>query len=305
MEPEKEPTVFELELLEEETMTLQDSINLNDSLSVFLKDISQINLLTRDEEIDLAKKISSGLNSTDETIIQLGKEARDKMIVSNLRLVVSVAKKFSFSNLSLMDLIQEGTLGLMKAVDRFDVDKGFKFSTYATWWIRQSISRSISNHSKTIRVPVHVYDMLFKVRKVMKKYFDDHGIKPDIEQVSIICGIPISTLRLIYLYTDDTISLDIPIGDGNSTLNDSTKDTNNPNPEEWTRINELEEYVLNIIEVLDDRERIIIKMRFGIDCEEKTLAEIGQTLGITRERVRQLEKKGIDKLRKLLNENRN
>lgn len=305
MEPEKEPTVFELELLEEETMTLQDSINLNDSLSVFLKDISQINLLTRDEEIDLAKKISSGLNSTDEMIIQLGKEARDKMIVSNLRLVVSVAKKFSFSNLSLMDLIQEGTLGLMKAVDRFDVDKGFKFSTYATWWIRQSISRSISNHSKTIRVPVHVYDMLFKVRKVMKKYFDDHGIKPDIETVSIICGIPVSTLRLIYLYTDDTISLDIPIGDGNSTLNDSTKDTNNPNPEEWTRINELEEYVLNIIEVLDDRERIIIKMRFGIDCEEKTLAEIGQTLGITRERVRQLEKKGIDKLRKLLNENRN
>jgi RNA polymerase primary sigma factor len=305
LEPEKEPTVFELELLEEETMTLQDSINLNDSLSVFLKDISQINLLTRDEEIDLAKKISSGLNSTDEMIIQLGKEARDKMIVSNLRLVVSVAKKFSFSNLSLMDLIQEGTLGLMKAVDRFDVDKGFKFSTYATWWIRQSISRSISNHSKTIRVPVHVYDMLFKVRKVMKKYFDDHGIKPDIETVSIICGIPVSTLRLIYLYTDDTISLDIPIGDGNSTLNDSTKDTNNPNPEEWTRINELEEYVLNIIEVLDDRERIIIKMRFGIDCEEKTLAEIGQTLGITRERVRQLEKKGIDKLRKLLNENRN
>lgn len=305
MEPEKEPTVFELELLEEETMTLQDSINLNDSLSVFLKDISQINLLTRDEEIDLAKKISSGLNSTDEMIIQLGKEARDKMIVSNLRLVVSVAKKFSFSNLSLMDLIQEGTLGLMKAVDRFDVDKGFKFSTYATWWIRQSISRSISNHSKTIRVPVHVYDMLFKVRKVMKKYFDDHGIKPDIETVSIICGIPVSTLRLIYLYTDDTISLDIPIGDGNSTLNDSTKDTNNPNPEEWTRINELEEYVLNILEVLDDRERIIIKMRFGIDCEEKTLAEIGQTLGITRERVRQLEKKGIDILRKLLNENRN
>lgn len=187
-----------------------------------------------------------------------------------------------------MDIIQEGNMGLMKAVDRFEIEKGFKFSTYATWWIRQSISRSISNNSKTIRIPVHVYDMLSKVRTIKRNYINEHGIEPDIETVSKISGLPISTLRLISHYVDDTISLDKLIGDGNTTLGDSTIDGSNPNPEENDKIKELEDFINKVLEVLVEREQSIKKMRFGIECEEKTLGDIGQILGITRERARQI-----------------
>lgn len=300
MKLEKEPNIFELERLEEELSNTKDLVNLSDPLSIYLKDIGQVKLLTREEEIELAKMVSMARDSADEKISKLGKEARDKLIVANLRLVVSIAKNYSYSYVPLMDIIQDGTMGLMKAVDRYQVDKGFKFSTYATWWIRQSISRSISNNSRTIRLPVHVYDTLSKIRRVKRNYVSKHGIEPDDEAVSQISGITISTLRLISLYINDTISLDNPIGDGNSTLNDSTQVSDSLNPEEFNKIKELEEYVVNILQELDEREQTIIKMRFGIQYEEKTLEEIGQYLGITRERVRQLEKRAIEKLRKLI-----
>lgn len=300
MKLEKEPNIFELERLEEELSNTKDLVNLCDPLSIYLKDIGQVKLLTREEEIELAKRVLMARDSADEKISKLGKEARDRLIVANLRLVVSIAKNYSYSNVPLMDIIQDGTMGLMKAVDRYQVDKGFKFSTYATWWIRQSISRSISNNSRTIRLPVHVYDTLSKIRRVKRNYVSKHGIEPDDEAVSQISGIPISTFRLISLYINDTISLDNPIGDGDSTLNDLTQVSDSLNPEEFNKIKELEEYVINILQELNEREQMIIKMRFGIEFEEKTLEEIGQYLGITRERVRQLERRAIEKLRKLI-----
>ena len=300
MKLEKEPNISELERIEEELSNTKDIVNLSDPLSVYLKDIGQAKLLTREEEIELAITVSMARDSTDEKVIKLGKEARDKFIVTNLRLVVSIAKNFQYSSVPLMDIIQDGTMGLMKAVDRYDVKKGFRFSTYATWWIRQSISRSISNNSRTIRLPVHVYDTLSRVRKVKRTYVNQHGIEPDVETLSKISGLPASTLRLISIYADDTISLDNPIGDGNSTIGDSTYDSGNPNPEEYNKLKELEEYVCEILQELNERERIIIKMRFGIDTEEKKLEEIGQYLGITRERVRQLERRAIEKIRKVI-----
>ena len=300
MKFEKEPNISELERLEEELSNSKDLVQLSDALSVFLKDIGGVKLLTRGEEIELAKLVTLARDSKDETVIKLGKEARDKMIVANLRLVVSIAKKYTYSNEPFRDLIQDGTMGLMKAVDRYQVERGFKFSTYATWWIRQSISRSISNNSRTIRIPVHVYDTQSKVRRVKRDYVNKHGIEPDLETVSKMSGIPLSTLRLDSVYIDDTISLDNPIGDGNSTLIDSTKDTNNPDPEEYNKIIELEEFVTEILEVLNEREQKIIKMRYGIETEVKTLGEIGILLGITRERVRQIESVAIEKLREII-----
>jgi RNA polymerase primary sigma factor len=297
---EKEPNISELESLEEELSKAKDLVNLGDNVSMYLKDIGLVKLLTREEEIELAILVSRARNSTDDKIIKLGKIASDRLVEANLRLVVSIAKKYIYHDVSLMDLIQEGNMGLMKAVERFEVERGFKFSTYATWWIRQSISRSISNQSKTIRIPVHIYDTLSKVRTVKRNYINKHGVEPDIDTISKISEVPTSTLRLINLYIDDTISFDHPIGDGSSTIIDTTSDITNPNPEEYNRIKELDEYVNIILEVLDERERDIIKMRFGIGSEEKTLGEIGKHLGVSRERVRQIESKAKDKLRKII-----
>jgi len=297
---EKEPNITELERLEKELSNSNDLVNLGDNISMYLKDIGLVKLLTREEEIELAELVSRARNSTDEKVIKLGKEAGDILVEANLRLVVSIAKKYIYHDVSLMDLIQEGNMGLMKAVQRFEVERGFKFSTYATWWIRQSISRSISNHSKTIRIPVHVYDTLSKVRRVKRNYTNEHSVEPDIETISKLSGVPISTLKFISIYIDDTVSLDYPIGDGSSTINDTTRDTTNPDPAEYNRIKELETYVAKILEVLDERECDIIKMRFGIESEEKTLGEIGKILGITRERVRQIESRAIKKLRDII-----
>ena len=300
MKLEKEPNITELERLEKELSNSNDLVNLGDNISMYLKDIGLVKLLTREEEIELAELVSRARNSTDEKVIKLGKEAGDILVEANLRLVVSIAKKYIYHDVSLMDLIQEGNMGLMKAVQRFEVERGFKFSTYATWWIRQSISRSISNHSKTIRIPVHVYDTLSKVRRVKRNYTNEHSVEPDIETISKLSGVPISTLKFISIYIDDTVSLDYPIGDGSSTINDTTRDTTNPDPAEYNRIKELETYVAKILEVLDERECDIIKMRFGIESEEKTLGEIGKILGITRERVRQIESRAIKKLRDII-----
>jgi RNA polymerase primary sigma factor len=298
LKPEIEPNIFELERLEKELSEVKAPVNLSDTLSVYLKDIGVVELLTRDEEIELAKTISRAHESADGEVIRLGKEARDRLIVANLRLVVSIAKKYTFSNVPLMDLIQEGAMGLMKAVDRYQVEKGFKFSTYATWWIRQSISRSISNDSRTIRLPAYIYDALSKVRKVKSNYLNEHGIEPDIETISQKSGISIVTLKMINLCSEDAVSLDQIVGDGDTTIKDLAQDTSNLNPDEYNKAKEMDEFVSALLQELDERERTIIKMRFGIESNEKTLEEIGQFLGITRERVRQLESRAIEKLKK-------
>lgn len=300
MKPEKEPNLSDMKRLEKEISNSNDLVDLGDSVRIYLQDIGLINLLTREEEIELAKLISKARNSTDARAIKLGKEASNKLIEANLRLVVSIAKKYIYHNVSLMDLIQEGNMGLIKAVNKFEIERGFKFSTYATWWIRQSISRYIANYSKTIRIPVHVYDTISKVRKVISNYVNEHGLEPDIETISRKSGIPMSSIKFLSLYFDETISLDIPVYDKESTLNDLTKDLNNPNPEENNKIQEFEVYVKEVLKILDDRERSIICMRFGIECEEKTLGEIGQILSISMERVRQIEKRAINKLHKIV-----
>ncbi len=300
MKLEKEPNIFELKKLEEELSNLKEPVRLSDPFSIYLNDIGQVKLLTREEEIKLAEFISFARDSTDVKDIQLGNEARDRLIIANLRLVVSIAKKYTYTNIPLMDLIQDGTMGLMKAVDRYQVERGFKFSTYATWWIRQSISRSIANNSRIIRLPVYIYDMASKVRRVKKDYMDEHSIEPDIETISKITGIATDVLKMINFYINEILRLDNPIGDGESTLIDLTKDITNPNPEDDDKGIILDEFVSEVLKVLNEREQSIIKMRFGIECEEKTLGEIGKILGITRERVRQIENKAIIKLRKII-----
>jgi RNA polymerase primary sigma factor len=297
LETEKEPNIFELERLEKELSNAKDLVTLSDTVSMYLKDIGLVKLLTREEEIELAKMVSKARESKDEKIVKIGKKAKDRLVEANLRLVVSIAKKYTYLDASLMDLIQEGNMGLMKAVEKFDYERGFKFSTYATWWIRQSISRSISNNSRTIRLPVHAYDTLSKVRRAKRDYINKHGKEPNIETLSELTGISPNSLRVIYIYIDDTISLDSLSGDGTTTLIGSTEDTINLNPEEYNKIKELEEFVIEMLQELNEREQTIIRMRFGIESDEKTLEEIGQFLGITRERVRQLERRAIEKLK--------
>lgn len=303
MKLEKEPNNSELERLENELSNSNDQVHLSDVLGDYLKDIGEEKLLSKTEEIELAQRVSMARESNDENVIKLGKEARDRLIVANLRLVVSIAKNYKYSNIQQMDLIQEGTMGLMKAVDRYQVEKGFRFSTYATWWIMQSISRFISNNSRTIRIPVHVYDLLSKVRRAKRDYMNEHGKEPDIETLSEITTISKVSLKLINLYGEDAISMDLLIGDGKSTLIDRTRDTDNPNPDECNQIEELEAYVMKILQLLDEREQTIIKMRFGIESEEKTLEEIGQYFGISKERVRQIQSKAIKKMREQINAN--
>lgn len=295
----------ELERSETELENLKDLVNLSDSLSVYLKDIGKIQLLTREEEIELANRVSAARKSNNEKIIELGKEARDKLVVSNLRLVVNIAKKYRYTNVPMMDLIQEGNMGLMKAIDRFQVKKGFRLSTYATWWIRQFISRSISNTARTIRIPVHIYDSLSVIKKVTNKYKKEHGKEPDIETVSKLTNISKPSLKIIYLCSDDAISLDQTVGEDDSKLLDFTEDKKNKNPEEYNNEKELDEFVDDILQVLDKREQAIIKMRFGIESNEMTLGEVGDLFGISRERVRQIQSRAMKKLKKQLIASRN
>ena len=296
---EKEPSDFELDEIEHDFLKSKD-VHLSDFLGSYLKDIGQVKLLTREEEIELAHAISNARSSIDEIAIMHGKNARDKMILANMRLVVSIAKKYAYSNLEFMDLIQDGSMGLMKAVDRFQVERGFKFSTYATWWIRQAISRSISDTSRTIRLPVYIHDMLSAVRKVKRRYLNEYGMEPKIEIISDISGIPVSTLKMLELYESDTISINRPVSDDDSRCVHVLKDDKTPTPEEYDNFKVLEAYVHSILEELTNREREIIKMRYGIESDKKTLDEIGKILNITRERVRQLENVAINKLRKIM-----
>ena len=300
MKLENEPTIFELKKLEKELTISNDHVNFGNPFSIYLKDIGQFKLLTKEEEIELAKRIAIASESTDDKIIHLGKEARDRLIVANLRLVVSIAKKYSYFDIPLMDIIQDGTMGLIKAVDRYQVEREVKFSTYATWWIRQSISRSIANNSKTIRLPAHINETLSKVRKAMRNYANEHGKEPDLQTLSVFTGLSEVSLKLLYLYNSDVISLDQTFQNSDSTFMDLTADLTTLSPDEHDQAKILEEFIIEILKVLSNREQLIIKMRYGIESDEKTLVEIGQLLGITRERVRQLEIGAIKKLKRFM-----
>ena len=269
-------------------------------LDEFMNDIGHYDLLKIDEEIELARRVIKARDSKDISDINKGIEARDKLILSNLRLVVSIAKQYTYTGVSFMDLILDGTVGLMNAVDRFEVNKEYRLSTYATYWIKQSIKRSIANTSKTIRLPEYIYDLISKVRKAKRYYYSEYGVYPNNEAISKETGISLDMLRLMDIYDDDTLSLDTIIGENERTIMDIIDDNNNLNPEEFNQLKIIEEYVLDSLALLSNRERLIIQMRYGIQSDVKTLEEIGLLLNITRERVRQIEKQAIKKLQKIM-----
>ena len=303
MKEDRMPDIDELQKLEREMTESEVHVNLVDNVSVYLNDIGLIRLLTKEEELELARRVVVARDYTDEEVIRLGKDARDTLIVSNLRLVVSIAKQYVRSGVPIMDLIQEGNMGLMRAVERFDPERGFRFSTYATWWIRQAIQRAIPTILRTIRLPGHVLDMLASVGKAKRDYAKRHGVEPDISTLSKITKIPKASLRILHLHENDTVRLDRPYPKGTSSPIDSTRYPDNLTPEDYDRLKVLDEYVIGLLETLDEREQQVLRMRFGIGTDEKTLDEIGQVFGITRERVRQLENRAKHKIREIITSN--
>lgn len=259
------------------------------SLDIYLKQISEIPLISVDEEIELAKKISKG----DD-------EARKKMITANLRLVVKIAQDYSNIGLSLLDLINEGNIGLMKAVERFDPSKGGKLSTYASWWIKQSIKRALANQSKTIRLPVHMVDRVTQIRRTTQQLSEKLGREPSDEELAEEMKIPVSRITHLKSVSKKPASLDSPINDEDgSSLGDLVPDEKSTSPLEKLQSKSLVGDVDKVLSTLEPREADIIRLRFGLEGRDpKTLEEVGEQIGITRERVRQLQEQAIRQLRK-------
>ena len=262
--------------------------NLDDPVRMYLKEIGQVPLLTPEEETELAQKVSTG-----------DKEAKKKLTEANLRLVVSIAKKYSGRGLHILDLIQEGNTGLIRAVDKFDYTKGNKFSTYATWWIRQAITRAIADQARTIRVPVHMVEVINKATRCNRKLVQELGREPTLEEIADELGLPIEKIIEANRTAADTLSLDTPVGDEeDTTIGSFVEDDNTPGPAESTSNTMLAEALAEILSTLTQREADVLKMRFGMyDGRNHTLEEVGQKFGVTRERIRQIENKAIRKLR--------
>lgn len=258
-----------------------------DSFAIYLKEIGKIPLLSYAEEVELAKKAKDG-----------DIDARDKLITSNLRLVVSIAKKYYNCGMTTQDLIQEGNLGLLKAIEKFDYTKGFKFCTYATWWIRQGISRAISDQSRTIRIPVHMSETINKINRIKTKLSQGLNRDPEDEEIAKEMGIPIEKLHEINKYAQDLISLETPVGEeGNTHFGDFIPDTKASNIDKDIMSEELHKKLIEVLGTLTPREEKVLKMRYGIDYDRTfTLEEIGKEFGITRERIRQIESKALKKL---------
>ncbi len=262
--------------------------NLDDPVRMYLKEIGQIKLLTAEEEIELAKKIAEG-----------DQNAKNKLTEANLRLVVSIAKKYSGRGLHILDLIQEGNTGLIRAVDKFDWTKGNKFSTYATWWIRQAITRAIADQARTIRVPVHMVEVINKATRCNRKLVQELGREPTVEEIAKELNLPVEKIIEANRTAADTLSLDTPVGDEEDTsIGSFVEDERTPGPADATSNALLAEALKEILDTLTEREADVLKMRFGMyDGRTHTLEEVGQIFGVTRERIRQIENKAIRKLR--------
>ena len=262
--------------------------NLDDPVRMYLKEIGQVRLLTAEEEIELARQVAEG-----------SKAAKDKLTEANLRLVVSIAKKYSGRGLHSLDLIQEGNTGLIRAVDKFDYTKGNKFSTYATWWIRQAITRAIADQARTIRVPVHMVEVINKTTRCNRKLVQELGREPTLEEVAAELNLPVEKIIEANRTAADTLSLDMPVGDEeDTTIGSFVEDDNTPSPVDATSNTLLAEALHEILGTLTEREADVLRMRFGMyDGRTHTLEEVGQIFGVTRERIRQIENKAIRKLR--------
>ena len=262
--------------------------SLDDPVRMYLKEIGQIKLLSAEEEVELAKRVSEG-----------DQEAKNKLTEANLRLVVSIAKKYSGRGLHILDLIQEGNTGLIRAVDKFDWTKGNKFSTYATWWIRQAITRAIADQARTIRVPVHMVEVINKATRCNRKLVQELGREPTLEEIADELNLPIEKIIEANRTAADTLSLDTPVGDEeDTTIGSFVEDDNTPGPADATSNALLAEALGEILNTLTDREADVLRLRFGMyDGKTHTLEEVGQIFGVTRERIRQIENKAIRKLR--------
>ena len=273
-------------LLDDNSLT--KDLTINDPVRMYLKEIGQIKLLTMDEETELAERILNG----DEM-------AKNILAEANLRLVVSIAKRYVGRGMLFLDLIQEGNIGLMKSVEKFDVNKGYKFSTYATWWIRQAITRAIADQARTIRVPVHMVETINKLARIQRQLTLELNREPSEDELAKKMNVSVEKIREIYKISQEPVSLETPIGEeDDSHLGDFIKDERNLSPEEYATNEMLKDEIAEVLETLTEREEKVIRLRFGLeDGKSRTLEEVGQLFGVTRERIRQIEAKALRKLR--------
>ena len=269
-------------------LSVPESVNIDDPVRMYLKEIGKVPLLTAEEEIELAKRMEQG----DEN-------AKRKLAEANLRLVVSIAKRYVGRGMLFLDLIQEGNLGLIKAVEKFDYRKGYKFSTYATWWIRQAITRAIADQARTIRIPVHMVETINKLIRVSRQLLQEYGREPQPEEIAREMGISEEKVREIMKIAQEPISLETPIGEEeDSHLGDFIPDEDAPAPAEAAAFNLLKEQLMEVLDTLTPREEKVLRMRFGLDDgRARTLEEVGREFNVTRERIRQIEAKALRKLR--------
>ena len=276
----------EAELIDD--VDVLEGVSTEDPVRMYLKEIGNVPLLTSEEEVELAKRVEQG----DE-------EAKKKLTEANLRLVVSIAKKYVGRGMPFLDLIQEGNMGLMKAVDKFDYTKGYKFSTYATWWIRQAITRGIADTGRTIRVPVHMVETINKTLRMTRQLLQELGREPTPEEVAAELGVPVSKVREVLKISRDPVSLDTPIGEeDDSHLGDFIEDDSAQSPADSAAFSMMREELDNALNSLTEREKQVVRLRFGLeDGRPRTLEEVGKEFNVTRERIRQIEAKALRKLR--------
>jgi RNA polymerase primary sigma factor len=286
--PEIDDEIDEVDAEEDPELSIPDGITVDDPVRMYLKEIGKVPLLTADEEIELAKKMEAGFE-----------EPKKRLAEANLRLVVSIAKRYVGRGMQFLDLIQEGNLGLIKAVEKFDYKKGFKFSTYATWWIRQAITRAIADQARTIRIPVHMVETINKLIRVSRQLLQELGREPHPEEVAKEMGMSEDKVREIMKISQEPVSLETPIGEEeDSHLGDFIPDDDAPAPAESAAFTLLKEQLIDVLDTLTPREEKVLRLRFGLDDgRARTLEEVGKEFNVTRERIRQIEAKALRKLR--------